>query len=373
MRIAVATPFADVYSQTFVWAHINRLSGVVGTLVGCPVEVGDKVEVAGAAARLRRGVKTVLRSAGLFTAEQQRVGDLVRWLRKRRVSVILAEFGPTAVEMEEAARIAKLPLVAHFHGHDASEKRCLEQYQEGYTRLFKTAAAIIGVSRPMLVALEAQGAPRERLHLIPYGIDLNRFARGKPSQQSPHFIAVGRFVEKKAPQLTLLAFAKIAQQVPGTHLTMVGDGPLLAPCKEMALAMDLTQQVSFPGALSHEEVACLMRSARAFVQHSIQPENGDCEGTPVAILEASASGLPVIGTRHAGIPEAVLDGETGFLVNERDIEVMAARMHVLATQPHLACEMGKKGRRHVTENYEMERQIQRLADLLRSVAAVNDR
>jgi len=86
----------------------------------------------------------------------------------------------------------------------------------------------------------------------------------------------------------------------------------------------------------------------------------------VAILEAGASGLPVVATRHAGIEESVVEGETGFLVDERDIESMAEHMTRLATDAELARRMGAAARRHIVANYPMERHIDRLWDTLRS-------
>jgi len=114
-------------------------------------------------------------------------------------------------------------------------------------------------------------------------------------------------------------------------------------------------------------VAREMAGARAFVQHSLRAADGDSEGTPVSILEAQASGLPVVATRHAGIPEVVLDGETGLLVAERDVDAMAAAMLRLLREPAYAGTMGAAGRRRVQELFTAERSLGLLADILRRV------
>ena len=128
---------------------------------------------------------------------------------------------------------------------------------------------------------------------------------------------------------------------------MIGGGPLFERCVELADDLGVSGSVEFPGFLPHEELAAVQRSARAFVQHSMEAPSGDSEGMPVAILEAAASGLPVVATRHAGIPDAVIDGVTGFLVDEGDVAAMSARMIQLAIDPALAAEFGVRARSHI--------------------------
>jgi glycosyltransferase involved in cell wall biosynthesis len=107
-----------------------------------------------------------------------------------------------------------------------------------------------------------------------------------------------------------------------------------------------------------------MQQARAFVQHSITTHDGDSEGTPVAILEAGASGLPVVSTRHAGIQDAVIHEKTGLLVAEGDIHAMAEHMTRLAKDPQLAADLGKAGRDWVSSEYSMDKNITRLWSII---------
>jgi glycosyltransferase involved in cell wall biosynthesis len=111
-----------------------------------------------------------------------------------------------------------------------------------------------------------------------------------------------------------------------------------------------------------------MRRARCFVQHSLRAADGDSEGTPVAILEASSCGLPVVSTLHAGIIEAVRDGESGFLVDEGDVDGMAAHMLRLVREPELAAKMGAAGRQHIEANYSSDKSLGRLRLVLQEAA-----
>jgi colanic acid/amylovoran biosynthesis glycosyltransferase len=145
---------------------------------------------------------------------------------------------------------------------------------------------------------------------------------------------------------------------------MGGHGELLEACQTLAIALGIDNRVQFLGALRHEQVMPLFAKACCFVQHSVQPTYGDAEGTPVAILEAGAAGLPVVSTRHAGIQDAVIDGETGFLVEERDIDGMANAMVALLKDKALARAMGENAREHIQKNYNIDQHLSCIDGLL---------
>jgi glycosyltransferase involved in cell wall biosynthesis len=289
-------------------------------------------------------------------------------LRRRKTDVVLAEYGPTGVAMMGPCEIAGVPLVVHFHGYDAYRYDLLEQYGMRYKTLFARCAAIIAVSEDMRRQLVDLGAPVQRVHHIVYGVDIDLFGECSPENNPPRFLAVGRFVDKKAPVLTLLAFTGVARSFPDAHLTMIGDGPLRAACEDLSRALGIGDRVSFPGVVDHAEVAREMARSRCFVQHSVRPRSGDSEGTPVAVLEASASGLPVVATRHAGIPDVVEDGVTGLLVAERDVDGMAEAMIELANDPDLAGRLGAAGRLRTEERNGLEISLGRLRDVVGEAA-----
>ena len=114
-----------------------------------------------------------------------------------------------------------------------------------------------------------------------------------------------------------------------------------------------------------------MAQAVMFVQHSVISKQGDTEGLPVGILEAMASGLPIVSTRHAGIPEAVTDGETGLLVDEHDVDGMANAMDKLLSNPSLKKSMGMAGRKRVIEHFSAKQEIHRLRQVLGLYIASN--
>ena len=260
-----------------------------------------------------------------------------------------------------------MPLIAHFHGHDAFRRTELENFGPRYPELFRYASAIIAVSRDMQGKLIKLGAPETKLHLNPYGVDPSLFYGSDPLNSPPTFVAVGRFVNIKAPHLTLLAFREVLAEVPEARLVMIGDGPLWDACYQMVRSFGISGSVELQGIRSHSEVAAVMQRARAFVQHSVTANDGDSEGAPNAVLEAGASGLPVVSTRHAGIKEAVIEMKTGLLVDERDTSGMAQHMIRLAKDSALAASLGKAAREWISAEYSMDKSIGNLWSIIESV------
>lgn len=364
--VCVVTPGIDGYSETFIRAHVERLPAKVRVLHGghFPTRRDDGSLLhtpPSLAARIRNSLRVRL---GLVSPEKRYREPVIDFLKQTGAQAVLAEYGPTGVAMLDSCREADIPLVVHFHGYDASRGDVLKENADGYQRLFNEAAAIVCVSRAMESRLVALGAPKAKTHYSPCGVDTGLFSTTRPEANPPHFVAVGRFVDKKAPDLTLHAFRRVLDEVPESQLTMIGEGPLLDVCRRLAVQLDMGHAVAFPGALRHEEVAAHMQRARAFVQHSITAGNGDSEGTPVAVLEASASALPVLSTRHAGIPDVVVHGETGLLVDEGDVAGMARYMLQVARDPEMAAQLGRAGRSRVEQEYTMDRSIERLWQII---------
>jgi glycosyltransferase involved in cell wall biosynthesis len=318
-------------------------------------------------ARLTRRAVAAARGVDVPASELTRL--YVRAFRRARCQAVYVEFGQTAVQVMDACQQLDLPLIVHFHGVDAHKRPMLDRVGARYPQLFEQAVAVITNSRTMERVLLDLGAHPEKLHYVPNGVDADRFQAGAPAEASPTFLAVGRFVEKKGPQLTIAAFASVYGAHPEARLRMIGDGAILGVCEDLAQGLGLGEAITFLGTQPHEVVAEEMRKARAFVQHSVVASDGNSETMPNSILEASASGLPVVVTRHAGIPEVVVDGETGFLVEERDVQGMARHMTRLVLEPELAAELGRAGRRRMQESFSIDSRIARLWEIVRAAAS----
>ena len=298
--------------------------------------------------------------------EREVTSAYVKAFREYAPHAVLAEYGTTGAATVEACKRLGIPLIVHFHGCDAYVRSILDEYRDKYPPMFAQAAAIIAVSRSMQRQLISLGAPAGKVHYNPCGIDCDAFGGAEPGKAAPLFITCGRFVEKKAPDVTLKAFSQVQRKFPRAELRMVGDGPLFEQCKALAASLGIANAVTFLGAQPHEVVQAEMRKARCFIQHSVEAPSGDREGTPLGILEAGASGLPVVATRHAGIPDVVIEGETGFLVNEHDVDGMAVHMLRLLEEPMLAAGMGQAARTHISTNFSEQQSLDKLWTIIES-------
>jgi colanic acid/amylovoran biosynthesis glycosyltransferase len=362
LRLAIFSPNRSAISETFIKAHIERLPFKIVPFYGNQLGVED------------RDGKCIWIGGELFTQAASRLLPrtnqwvytrfVSRLLKRKRVDAVLAEYGTTGAYLAPACERAGIPLFVHFHGFDASVREVLERNREGYGKIFESAAGIVSVSERMRDRLRLLGAPENRLYLNHYGVDSEQFANADPAHSELKFFAVGRFVEKKAPYLTILAFSRVVTEVPSATLTVIGTGPLFGPCKRLVQALRLEDSVQLLGAQGSDVVQKYMRSARAFVQHSLVADNGDSEGTPVAVIEAQMSGLPVISTDHAGIPDVVINEETGIIVDEADLDGMAKAMLRIAKDPQLAGRLGAAARERAIENFSMERHIGDLAQMI---------
>ena len=363
-RVLVLAPTRRARTETFVRANLARLPFAVEACFGDEMPWRDPLKALYGLAVLTSKVCTRLGWLRLATVPSSIVAMLL--VRRHRPDVVMVEFGFHAVRVMELARTG-VPLAVHFRGADASAERYLKRLEQRYRRLFQLTSAVIVKNRTMRDRLIALGAQPAQLLISPSGADEQRFQGATPASAPPRFLAVGRFVAKKGPLDTLEAFAAmrgLTQYANACRLVMVGDGPLLAAVQERARQLGLEQSVAFPGVLSPDAVADEMRRARVFVQHSRIAEDGDEEGCPVSVMEAQLCGLPVVATRHGGIPDVVEDQQTGRLVEEGDRRAMAEAMALLADRPDLAGAWGAAGQRRARSRFTVAHHVEQITALL---------
>jgi colanic acid/amylovoran biosynthesis glycosyltransferase len=247
-------------------------------------------------------------------------------------------------------------LITSFYGYDVSEF-IRRHGQNSYARLLSRAdlsLAISAVMRQKLVELGAE-AGRTRVHRL--GVNPNLFSpsRRATGDRPLRIITIGRMVAKKGMEYGLRAVAAVASEVPGIEYTIFGDGPLRGQIEQIVAELGLQGLVRLAGWKSRADIVSAIHEADILLAPSVTPVSGDQEGTPVVIMEAMASGLPVVSTLHAGIPEVVEDGASGFLVAERDVSGLAGALKQLAGSRDLRAAMGGRGRSIITERHDIEK------------------
>jgi colanic acid/amylovoran biosynthesis glycosyltransferase len=302
-------------------------------------------------------------------------------LARRAPRLVHAHFGVEAVYGMELAERLGVPLVTTFHGFDATLKRgdllrsrkpTWIQYLLKRAQLCKRGALFIGVSQFIVDKLAELGVPaaRTRLHYI--GVDVASFDEARHGAEEsdgagPVVLHVARLVEKKGTADLLEAFARLARRHSGAELVVVGAGPLAGALAAHAERLGVAGRVRWLGAQSHPEVRRWLRRASVFSLPSRTAANGDSEGLGLALLEAAASGVPVVATRHGGIPEAVLDGETGYLVAERDVDALAESLDALLSDAALRQRMGGAARALVRRRFDLAAQTRELERLYEEI------
>ncbi len=297
-----------------------------------------------------------------------------RLLGGHRPSLIHAHFGVNGVYALPLARRLGIPLVTTFHGFDAllSTPALLcspewAQYRLLRGRLARDGALFICVSSFIRDRLLAMGFPEGRTRVLYTGIDCEAIRSRDPGEETATVLHVARLVEFKGTEYLVRAFVAVANAHPKVQLVIIGDGPLNRRLRTLAGSLGLGQRVLFLGARPHAEVLGWMRKASMLVLPSVRTITGRAEGFGMVLLEAAASGVPVIGSRHGGIPESVIDGRTGFLVPERDADALARRMIELLGDSAARHRMGAEGRAHAERNFDIRRQTELLENFYDAV------
>jgi colanic acid/amylovoran biosynthesis glycosyltransferase len=361
MNIAIFTPSRNVYSETFIQAHKRYLKGNVSYYYGPGFDKqleSSETLVSKQVNYFYMLIKILFKKPSDFVKRK----SIIHSLKKKNIDVILVEYGTHAHEMVSLIEETEIPMVVHFHGYDASMFDVVSR-SNSYKEVFAYASKVIAVSRKMEQMLLDMGCSREKLVYNVYGPQIE-FEAVVPTFKNKQFIGIGRFTDKKAPYYTILAFKEVIKKHPDAKLLLAGDGLLFNSCQNLIKHYNLDDNVKLLGVIKPEEFRELLKVSLAFVQHSIRASNGDMEGTPLAILEASIAGLPVISTMHAGIPDVIIHEQTGFLSEEHDIKKMASHMLCLLDNVELAKRFGAAGKLNVSTNFNMKRHIDSLQLIL---------
>ena len=376
-NILIVSPHKVALTETFINSHIERLDANKFYLYGYDLNYRDGNDKSLAdfykdKPNFFSRFKSLLPHYLYYKLEQHRKRQnsnenlISRYIRENKIDLVLAEYGIAGSYIAPICKVLNIPLLVHFHGYDASRYDILESYKTGYQLMFQTAQRIIVVSKAMAKALESLGCPKNKLVLNTYGPHPD-FTKTTVNYGSNYLISVGRQTFKKAPYLLLLAFKKVIGQNPELRLKIIGDGELYGITKNMIKSLGLEKQVFLLGGLERPEIIKQMKTAFVFVQHSIVAHNGDSEGTPVGIIEAMAAGLPVVSTKHAGIPDVVKHKNTGYLVEENDVNEMAKYMLDLSRDRDLVEKMGQRGKEFINSNFTMDGHIETLNSTINDI------
>lgn len=286
---------------------------------------------------------------------------------------IICHFGNLARECQILRDLGVLrgPLATVFHGYDMSQELQLRG-PNFYDQLLQKGDLFLPISGLWRERLIELGAAPERTKVHHMGIDLERFEfqPRKPAEDGTiRLLSIGRFVEKKGFAAGLRAFAKVAPDYPNLRYTILGDGELREELEGLTQNLKIADRVELPGYKSRHEVQAQLQEHEILFTPSQTAANGDMEGIPMVLMEGMASGMPVLSTRHSGIPELVEHGKSGFLAGEGDVEELARYLRDLLEKPEAWEAMGQAGRAAVEAGFSLRDLNNRLITHLEELAA----
>jgi colanic acid/amylovoran biosynthesis glycosyltransferase len=286
------------------------------------------------------------------------------WIRQVDGDLIHAHFGQEGFRCLAAKKRAQLPMVTTFYGMDVSQLPRQKVWQKRFSRLFAEGEMFLAEGPYMADKLVQIGCSSGRVKVQKLGVDLEAIPFAPPAGrdlEKPVVLTYAVFREKKGLVYALRAFSKISDLYPGAQMRMIGDGPLAALLEEEVRNLGLHDRVMMLGFLPHEDALNELRRASLLLCPSVTAKDGDSEGgAPVVLIEALASGTPVVSSLHADIPTVVPDGRCGLLFPERDVDGLAEGMEALLSSSALRDEMAIAGREHVEKEHHLDQQAEKL-------------
>ena len=306
--------------------------------------------------------KAAYRLTGFSPSFQRRVralgGDLIH--------VHFAEDAPIALPL---ALDLGVPMVVTLHGSiEATEDKYLLRslrtimYLMKRKDVWRRASAFICVSQFIYDMAVKAGYPRDKLIVHYIGVDTKVFRDdGKEERDSNLVLFVGRLEEKKGVQYLISAMSRVQKVLPDAKLVIIGDGSQRASLELQAERLGVIS--SFKGTVTPSAVAAYLKKARLFCAPSVRSRDGDVEGLPTVLAEAHASGLPVVSFVHGGIPEIVINGKTGLLAPEGDIDGLTAHLIAMLSESYPWKETSIRAIEWIKHNFDLGKQTSKLEDI----------
>ncbi len=290
----------------------------------------------------------------------EQVSRVVERLRAKHVTGIHGYYAhaPAAVAERAAARLG-IPYSFSAHARDIRKVPAAELRHRACG-----AARVIACNDDAAGELRRMGA---KVELVPHGVDIRRFAPASPPRaESVRLLAVGRLVEKKGFDVLIDALARLGGSM---RLRIIGDGPLRARLERLLASTGLADRVDLSGTVTHRELPSAYADAHAVIVPSVEDATGDRDGLPNVVLEAMASGRPVVASGIAAIPSAIDDGDSGLLVPPGDAAALADALAQVASDSALRERMGAAARRVVERRFELGECTNRLVRCIEAAYA----
>lgn len=275
-----------------------------------------------------------------------------------QVNILHVHFGYHGVKSIGLQKKLGVPMICSFYGDDAFAFK----YQNLYHRLFTEADRILVLGQYMKARLVQLGCNEDKISIHHLGIDVHKIAfrqRVVQPGQPIRFLIASSFLPKKGIDLAVKALGRYVVSHTFT-IDIIGDGPLKDDIVRLLSENNLTERTTLHGYKPYDFFIEKASQCDVFIQASRTTEDNNKEGTPMAIVDAMATGMIVVSTRHSDIPEIVLDGKTGFLAEENDLESLVTTFGTMFENTSRFPELSQRGRNHVEREFDARTQTAKL-------------
>ncbi len=300
-------------------------------------------------------------------------GAAASWLGQQTARLCHAHFGEDGALALSLTRRSKIPLLVSFYGHDLTRlptwrttRPAWLHYRMTFAALRRQAVMALPNCDFLAGCLAKLGWPAERVRVVYPGVTMPR----EPSWrlESRLVLAVGRLVEKKGFETLIEAAGVLRKGGFNVPVTILGDGPLRPRLQAIIERGGLSDSVTLPGWVSPAGLRLWYEKAAMLVAPSNLSPDGDMEGLPTVLIEGAAQGIPLVGTRHAGIPEIVLNGQTGLVVPERNPGALAAAIASVLEDDGRRAQFSSGARQLVSTQFMIQQQAASLERIYDEVA-----
>ncbi|MBC7488499.1 MAG: glycosyltransferase [Cytophagaceae bacterium] len=363
MKIAIGTQIYLPYTQSWIYRQVKG-SRLNIALVICNKEENlqtfpfDHLEVIPEDSLLFRKIRykllPLLKHFSYYVSGKKKRG-YSEALKKNGIDLLHVHFGVMGVELMKVCQQLNIPLIVTFHGFDITAAVQRDPaYYKALLQLFGKMKLGIAISNEMKKRLIDLGCSAEKIVVSYLGIPINEFQYIDRSSHNGtvKFIHAGRLSATKGVPDLIRAFTNAFRQEDQVELFIIGDGEEKELMKSTIESSPIKDKIKYLGKLTNEELLHYRSICDVFVLNCRTPASGDKEGLPIALLEASSMGLPILSTRHAGIAEGVLHEQTGLLVDEFDTEALSKAMLAMMDQA-ARLKFGKKGRQWMEEQFDL--------------------
>lgn len=280
-------------------------------------------------------------------------------VKKEKPALIHGHFGLDSYRLIGLRDTFDLPLIVNFYGYDVLRLPKEFGWKQRYKKLAKKGDLFFVGSMDMKENVTDLGFPEDKVKILKLGLNIKNIRFQQRVKAGRNLMMVGRMVEKKGFKYAIQAIKNLNEQGEKFLLDLYGDGELRKDLESLVNELCLNDQITFHGQVNNEVIFEELYKHDLLLVPSVQARDGDREGIPQTTVEGMATGIPVIASDHAGLPELVIDHNTGLQVPQKDPEALSQAILTCFSNPDLVQKVSQNGRKKVEQEHDISKQVEK--------------